>query len=82
MERLRKHPRIALDLETNGFFRYPERVCLIQIATPDGRVFLIDPLALEDMIPLGGVLSDESVEVVLHSGDTTYEASTATGASA
>jgi ribonuclease D len=66
---LRAQPRIALDLETNGFFRYPERVCLIQIATPAGRVFLIDPLALDDMTPLGGVLSDERVEVILHSGD-------------
>lgn len=69
MDTLRKQPRIALDLETNGFFRYPERVCLIQIATPAGRVFLVDPLALDDMTPLGDVLLDERVEVILHSGD-------------
>ena len=69
MDTLRKQPRIALDLETNGFFRYPERVCLIQIAIPAGQVFIIDPLALDDMIPLGDVLSDERVQVVLHSGD-------------
>ena len=69
MDTLRAQPRIALDLETNGFFRYPERVCLIQIAIPDGQVFLVDPLALDDMTPLGDVLSDERVEVVLHSGD-------------
>lgn len=69
MDTLQKQPRIALDLETNGFFRYPERVCLIQVAIPDGQVFLIDPLALDDMTPLGGVLSDERVEVILHSGD-------------
>ena len=69
MDTLRAQPRIALDLETNGFFRYPERICLIQIATPDGRVFLIDPLALDDMTSLGGMLSDERVEVILHSGD-------------
>ena len=69
MDTLRAQPRIALDLETNGFFRYPERVCLIQVATPTGRVFLIDPLALDDMTPLGDVLSDERVQIVLHSGD-------------
>ncbi len=69
MDTLRKQPRIALDLETNGFFRYPERVCLVQIATPAGQVFLIDPLALDDMTPLGGVLSDEGIKVILHSGD-------------
>lgn len=69
VDTLRKQPRIALDLETNGFFRYPERVCLLQIAIPAGRVFLVDPLALDDMTPLGHVLSDEGVEVILHSGD-------------
>ena len=66
---LRAQPRLAFDLESNGFFRYPERVCLIQIAIPDGRVFLIDPLALDDMTPLGDILSDERVEIILHSGD-------------
>ena len=69
VDTLREQPRIALDLETNGFFRHPERVCLIQIAIPNGRVFIIDPLALDDMTPLDDVLSDERVEVVLHSGD-------------
>ena len=69
VDTLRKQPRIAFDLETNGFFRYPERVCLIQIAIPAGRVFIIDPLALGDMTPLGDVLSDERVQVILHSGD-------------
>ncbi len=68
MEVLRDQTRIAIDLESNGFFRYPERVCLIQIAIP-GRVLLIDPLALDDMAPMGDVLSDESVEIILHSGD-------------
>ena len=65
---LRDEPRIAFDLESNGFFRYPERICLVQIAIP-GRVFIVDPLALDDMTPLGNVLSDERVEVILHSGD-------------
>ena len=69
VDTLRKQPRIAFDLESNGFFRYPERVCLIQIATPVGQVFLIDPLALNDMTPLGDVLSNERVQIVLHSGD-------------
>ena len=68
VDTLRAQPRIAFDLESNGFFRYPERVCLIQIAIP-GRIFLIDPLALEDVAPLGAVLSDDDIEIILHSGD-------------
>ena len=61
-------PWIGIDIEGNGFFRYPERVCLIQISigqTP----YLIDPLDVEDMSPLGEVLSDASVTKILHSGD-------------
>ena len=69
VDTLRAQPRIAFDLESNGFFRYPERVCLIQIAIPPGQVFLIDPLALDDMTPLGDVLSDDNIEIILHSGD-------------
>ncbi len=68
VETLQEQPRMAIDLESNGFFRYPEQVCLIQIAIP-GRVFIVDPLALDCVAPLGRVLSDDSVEIILHSGD-------------
>ena len=59
--------RIGLDLESNGFFRYPEQVCLVQISTPQD-VFVIDPLALGDMKPLGDVLARKRIETVLHAG--------------
>lgn len=59
---------VGIDIESNGFFRYPERICLIQISA-SGRVYLIDPLAIEDMSPLGKTLADGSIQVVLHSGD-------------
>ena len=63
-----KHPRVALDLESNGFHRYPERVCLIQLAVAD-EIYLIDPLAIEDMAPLGVLLSAPSVVKIFHSAD-------------
>ena len=59
--------RIGLDLESNGFFRYPERVCLIQISTSHD-VFVIDPLAIGDVNPLGDVLAKTRVETILHAG--------------
>ena len=68
VERNCKEPRLAFDLESNGFFRYPERICLIQLSTTKG-VYLIDPLAIDDMCPLGEVLANPGVETVLHSGD-------------
>ena len=59
---------VGIDIESNGFFRYPERICLVQIST-SGRVYLIDPLAIQDMSPLGKILADGSIQTVLHSGD-------------
>ena len=63
-----KRPVVALDLESNGFHRYPERVCLIQLAMAD-EIYLIDPLAIEDMAPLGVLLSSPSVVKIFHSSD-------------
>ncbi len=60
--------RIGFDLESNGFFRYPERICLIQLSASD-RVYLIDPLAMDDMSTLGKLLGNGVIETVLHSGD-------------
>ena len=56
-ERLAREPRIAFDLEANGFFSYPEHICLIQVGF-NGEAFLVDPLAIDDMGPLGKILAD------------------------
>ncbi len=61
-------PRVAVDLESNGFFRYPERVCLVQLATQDA-VHVIDPLSIDDPAPLGKLLADPSVDKIFHSAD-------------
>ena len=59
---------IALDTESNSRHRYPERVCLIQVAT-DSKVYLIDTLAVDDMGPIGEVLEDETVVKVIQGAD-------------
>lgn len=66
-ERLRSHERIAIDTEANSMFVYNERICLVQVSTPQDDL-LIDPLAV-DLAPLGPVLSDPSVQKVLHGAD-------------
>ena len=63
-----RHDRVAVDLESNGFHRYPERVCLVQIAVGDDAYF-VDPLSLDDVSPLGRLLADDAVEKVFHSAD-------------
>lgn len=61
-------PRVAVDLEANGFHRYPERVCLVQIGFAD-RAFLIDPITIDDMSPLGALLASTEVVKIFHSAD-------------
>ena len=63
-----RQTRVAVDLESNGFHRYPERVCLVQIAVGD-EAYFVDPLSVEDVSPLGRLLADASVEKVFHSAD-------------
>lgn len=66
---LRTVRRLALDLEADGYHRYPERLSLCQLGLPDGAVVLVDPLAVPDLHALGEVLANPGVTVVLHSAD-------------
>jgi len=54
------HPEIgplcAVDTEADSLHRYRESLCLIQFAVGDESV-LIDPLAVEDLSPLGSYLA-------------------------
>ena len=59
---------IAIDTESNSRHRYPERVCLVQVAT-HSKVYLIDTLAVDDMKPIGEVLADETVVNVIQGAD-------------
>ena len=60
--------RIAIDTESNSRHRYPEKVCLVQVAT-SSKVYLIDTLAVNDMKPIGEVLADETVVNVIQGAD-------------
>jgi len=65
VEELAGVPHIAVDTESNSFHAYHERICLIQIST-DRQDYIIDPLALEDLAPLGEVFADPCVEKIFH----------------
>ena len=66
---LRSERIIAIDTEGNSRHRYPEQMCLVQIATPtDG--YIVDPLAIgRETGPLGEVLASGRIEKVVHSAD-------------
>ena len=59
---------IALDTESNSFHRYPEQLCLIQIATHH-KVHIIDTISLNKLAPLKEVLADDSIMKVVHGAD-------------
>lgn len=68
LARLRDAPAVALDTETDAFFAYRPRICLLQLSVP-GTDLLVDPLADLDLAPLGEALADAGREVVLHAAE-------------
>ena len=62
-------PAVAIDTEADSLHHYPERLCLIQLGEPAGRVFFLDALALVDLEPLRPLFGDPATLKVFHSGD-------------
>ncbi|MDD4042706.1 MAG: HRDC domain-containing protein [Anaerolineaceae bacterium] len=65
---LKKQLSIAVDTESNSLHAYQERVCLMQISTPETD-YLVDPFPIQDMTPLGEVFADAKIQKVFHAGD-------------
>jgi ribonuclease D len=66
---LRGTRALALDSESDSLHHHREKVCLIQLADDTGRTWLVDPLAVRDLAPLGPVIADARVQKVLHGAD-------------
>ena len=60
---------LGIDTEGDSLHHYTEKVCLIQLTAFGGASWLVDPLALPDLSPLGPILADPSVVKVVHGGD-------------
>ena len=65
---LSHQPIIAVDTESNSLFAYREQVCLIQFSTPEAD-YLVDPLALEDLSPLGSIFADPHIRKTFHAAE-------------
>ena len=60
--------RISLDVESDGFHNYHDRVCIVTLSSED-RNFVVDTLALgEDSRRLQRLLDRPDVPVLMHSG--------------
>ena len=65
---LRREPLVAADTEAASFHRYHDRIFLIQLASPS-LTAIIDPVAIPDLSPVGGLLGDPQVEKIFHDAD-------------
>ena len=68
VQAMMSQPIVAVDTESNSLFAYHEQVCLIQFSIPD-QDFLVDPLALEDLSPLGPLFSSPQIEKIFHAAE-------------
>jgi ribonuclease D len=68
LDGLAGEPVLGLDTESDSLYRYFHRVCLIQVSTRQAD-YVVDPLSLPDLSPLGELLADPGVEKVFHAAE-------------
>jgi ribonuclease D len=68
LKALRDEPFVAVDTESNSLYAYQEQVCLMQISTPD-KDYLVDSLAVPDLLPLAHFFADSKVEKIFHAAE-------------
>ena len=67
-ERLKARSVIGVDTESDSMHHFQEKVCLIQISDVDTD-YIVDPLSVKDLSPLGEIINDPKVLKVLHGAD-------------
>lgn len=65
IEKIQRYDTIGVDLEANSFYRYYEKICLVQFATPS-NIYLVDTLADVDHSLLKPIFEDSSIEKIFH----------------
>ena len=63
---------VGLDTEFLRERTYRARLCLVQLATADD-IFLVDPVSGLDVAPIAELVSDPSVQVIVHAGKQDFE---------
>jgi ribonuclease D len=66
--KLEEEPLLAIDTESNSLYVYREQVCLFQISTRT-EDYIIDPLSVQDMQPLGAIMANPAIEKVFHAAE-------------
>ncbi len=68
-DKLSKCKAIGVDTESDSFYHYQEKVCLLQLSDAEAD-YVIDPLALDqDLSALSPILADPSITKIFHGAD-------------
>ena len=67
IETLLQQPILAIDTESDSLYSYFEKICLVQISTPEND-FIVDPLQI-DITPLGAIFQSETIQKVFHAAE-------------
>ncbi|MDI6831218.1 MAG: HRDC domain-containing protein [Actinomycetota bacterium] len=67
VERLRGCRSISVDLESDSYHHYAEKIALVQVCG-GGKIFILDPLRV-DLAPLADLLAERGIEKVFHDVD-------------
>ena len=60
---------VGLDTESNSFFAYKDRLCLLQVSA-NGKDWIVDPIALGDELKIiNGFLEDPEQTVIFHAAE-------------
>jgi ribonuclease D len=62
---LEKSAYVAVDTESNSFYAYFNRICLIQVSTEE-QDYIIDPFSVGNIEDFGKILSSPEIEKVFH----------------
>jgi len=68
VDRLKSAPVLGIDTESDSFYSYREKVCLIQLSDLEAD-YIVDPLSVPDMSPLAPILANPDVVKILHGAD-------------
>ncbi len=61
-------PEIGVDTESNSFYNYHERICLLQFSTPEDD-YIVDPLAFQNLDLLAPIFASPTVQKIFHAAE-------------
>lgn len=67
ISQLNDTPVIAVDTESDSLYSYFEKVCLVQISTPETD-YIIDPLAV-NILPLSAIFAAKHIQKIFHAAE-------------